>query len=164
MRNKRGKKGGNKRKRRSKSTKPTKVRVLQDKCEALWKEVCKLRDGLECQVKKYYPDLQGHGRVIQVDHFITRSNKHLKFDPRNGTVVCNSCNASKHWVGNGAVALAIEAIVVEREGGDWVADAKALELSKIPQDEYSKVWWLEEQIKQLDSAARYYRRSTNAKA
>lgn len=133
------------------------VKRLKLRCEELWKKVCKERDGLECQVKKHFPELRRHTDIMQVDHFITRSNKNLFFSVFNGTVICSGCNMSKKIEPNGPVDIAVEQIVIKREGEATVADMKALALTMRANDNFSKVWWLEDTIKLLEAQYEYYK-------
>lgn len=129
------------------------AKVLQNKCENLWKEVCWLRDGKRCMVEKLHPKIPlRHTKVMQVDHCFPRSCKQLFFYPPNGTPVCSGCNHP--W--NRKARLLIQRIVKEREG---VRDYKRMEevylrLSGYPN--FSKVWWLEDTIKQLEALKGYY--------
>ena len=126
------------------------IKKLQTLCEKLWKEVCFARDGRRCMVKVHFPELKEikHSEVYQVDHCVTRDNKFLKFDPRNGTVVCSSCNASKSW-NKKSVGRLIDMIVKEREGieiFDWMV---ALDNSNLPNLEFTNIDWLEGWVEKL---------------
>lgn len=129
----------------------SKVKTLQKKAEKLWKEIAILRDGRECQVKKHYPNINiHHSSVFQVDHFISRKNKHLFLDTSNATVVCSSCNQAKKYKLK-SVDIAIQEIVKRREGEDIYNRMIECDMTMGPNVNWSKVWWLEEQIDILES-------------
>ena len=132
------------------------VKKLQEKAERIWKEICIARDGRECQVKKHFPEIGGHTDIIQVDHYITRSNKWFFLEPQNGTVVCSGCNSRKAW-GQKSIAWAIEQIVIKREGEKAVEDMNLLNMAMKPNENFSKIWWLEAQIRMLEMKRREYR-------
>ena len=126
------------------------IKSLKNKAYALWKEIVFQRDGHECWVARCLPEIQiAHTDIIQVDHCFTRSNKHLFFDPRNGTPVCSACNQAKHYDQKG-VRRAIDEIVTNREGYSWFELAKALDKSKSANSDFSKRWWLAETIEKLE--------------
>lgn len=90
-------------------------RKLFLKAERLWKECAKLRDGSVCQVMLHFPSINiSHSQILQVDHWITRNDHNLFFNPSNSLVVCSTCNASKGW-NQGPARELINKIVVERE-------------------------------------------------
>ena len=125
------------------------VKTLQNKAAKLWKEYCFVRDGRICQVRKYYPEIEiEHDTVLQVDHMITRKNKFLFFEPANGTVVCRNCNNAKHW-DNKSVGRAIDDIVKRREGTVKYEEMVCLDMAKSGNNDFHKVWWIEEQIDKL---------------
>ena len=131
--------------------KKSKIQKLKLRAEKLWKQVCIKRDNEECQVKAYFPHLGKHSQITQVDHFISRANKHFFLDPRNGTTVCKICNGSKHWRPKGPIDQAIEDIVKMREGHDVVEEMRALERSMKPNENFSQMWYLEEIITKLEA-------------
>jgi len=134
-------------------SKVTKARKLEIQCETLWKEICFLRDGHACMVAKLFPTIDlHHAGPLQVDHCITRKNKHFFFDHRNGTVVCSSCNRAKHYKQK-SVDRAIDCIVGEREGS-YFDHMVRVDQTKAPNNGWKKVWWLEEQLKALKVARR----------
>jgi len=129
-------------------SKLTKARKLEIQCETLWKEICFLRDGRQCMVQKLYPTIDIlHAGALQVDHCITRRNKYFFYDPKNGTVVCGSCNRAKHYKQK-SVDRAINEIVQEREGKYY---DKMVEIDQTmqPNHGWKKVWWLEKQHRKL---------------
>lgn len=132
-----------------KRKKKSKVQKLKDKANDLWKEACFLRDGRECQVKRYFPHLGPHSEILQVDHMISRKNTFLIYEPKNGTVVCKVCNGSKHWRPKGPVDQAIEEIRIMIEGQEKVDQMYALERSGKPNLDFSQVWYLEKIIEGL---------------
>lgn len=83
-----------------------------------------------------------HTNVYQVDHCITRANKHLFFATKNGTVVCSSCNRAKGFH-NKSVARAIDQIVTDREGEVVFCQMVALDMKKHGNPDFGKRWWLE---------------------
>lgn len=92
---------------------------LQRKAEDLWRQFAYKRDGRECQVKKYYPELTlTHSPVLQVDHFFPRADKNLFFDTSNTTVVCANCNYLKSCGSRQStqIQMALQQIVLRREG------------------------------------------------
>jgi uncharacterized Zn finger protein (UPF0148 family) len=123
---------------------------LVKKAEALWKEICYLRDGRQCQVQKYYPEIRmAHESVLQVDHCISRGNKHFFFNPKNGTVVCRSCNRAKKYKQK-SVDRAIDEIVQKREGIEWFNKAVEFDKTGTPNLGWGKIWWLEEIVESLE--------------
>lgn len=142
-------------------SKVTKARKLEIQCENLWKEICFLRDGHQCMVAKLFPTIDlHHAGPLQIDHCITRKNKHFFFDHRNGTVVCSSCNRAKHYKQK-SVDRAIDLIVKEREGSYYDYMVKVDQEMK-PNNGWKKVWWLEEQVEMLESALESLRRSVSS--
>ena len=134
------------------------IKSLKNKAERLWKDVCYRRDGKECVVRKNFPEIRiRHTQILQVDHYIGRSNKHLFLEPSNGTVVCNSCNQAKHYNRLG-VREAIRQIVINREGQDIVNRMVALAQTQTANADFSKRWWLEGQIEKLGKHADSYRK------
>lgn len=130
--------------------KKSRAKQLHDQCSKLWKEICFKRDGHQCQVWKRFGnrvEIQ-HAGPLQVDHCITRSNKLLFYEPRNGTVVCGSCNRAKGF-SNKSVHRAIDQIVMEREGLEYFNDMVDLDHKKSANPDFNKVWWLEEKVKEL---------------
>jgi len=92
------------------------IKSLQRKVTEVWKSICFIRDGRECQVKKYFPAVKvNHCKILQVDHCFSRGNKNLFLEPANGTVVCASCNLLKSFKKN-AIDKLIDIIVLKREG------------------------------------------------
>ena len=135
---------------KKKRKKKTLAQKLHDRCSALWKEYCHARDGEECQVKKYRPDIAiFHNGPLQVDHCFTRGDKNLFYDVRNGTVVCASCNAAKNFK-NKSVDRAIDDIVRRREGRAF-EDMRKTNETKTPNIQFNKVWWLEHVAETLES-------------
>lgn len=129
--------------------KPT-PKSMQNRCIKLWKEYCYLRDGRECQVKRYFPEIaMSHTTVFQVDHCISRSNKQLFFDTRNGTVVCSACNAAKNFK-NKSVDRAIDSIAIQREGLPAYDEMVGIDQKLSANVNFSRMWWLAEQIEQLE--------------
>ena len=125
------------------------IKELEDRAAELWKDVCFQRDGRECMVKKYYPEIDlHHAGPLQVDHCITRANKHLFFESRNGTVVCSSCNRAKHFKQK-SIGRAIDDIVKKREGKFFNLMVK-IDQRMTPNIGWKKIWWLEEIITQLE--------------
>ena len=133
-----------------KRKKPTNARKLYLKAERLWKEIAYLRDGRECQVKKHYPHIKAsHCEVLQIDHFITRRDKNLFFDPHNSTVVCSSCNRNKKYKQKG-VDYAIQEIVLKREGQEAFDYMMRLNMTGNPNLHWKKIWWIEYIVETLE--------------
>ena len=125
------------------------IKSLKKVAEALWKEVCHLKYGSFCYVQRYYPSLKiRHTEIIQIDHCITRANTYFKFDTKNGLPVCSSCNSAKsnHLK---SVERAINEMVEKRDP-EWYKNAVWLDQSKEANCNYSKRWWLEEIIEDLE--------------
>jgi len=142
-----------KRKRRKKS----KVEVLKARAEDLWKEICHLRDGEGCQVKKNFPEINIiHNEIYQIDHCLTRANKWYFLDVRNGTKVCSSCNLAKKN-DNKSVARAIDEIVIKREGKEFFDEMIKKDQSGSPNLNFSRAWWLEDKIKGLEAQKEWYK-------
>ncbi len=120
---------------------------LYKQAYSLWKEVCFLRDGRECQVQKRFPMTTPHSEVLQVDHCISRDNKHFHLDPRNGTVVCSSCNASKSW-NSKSIGKLIDHIVMSREGPYFDHMVK-VDSSGVPNLDFKTDEYMEEMIQKL---------------
>lgn len=141
----------------------SKVKTLQKKCEKLFREIVLERDGYECQVKKYFPFLRiSHDNILQVDHCISRKNKWYFLDPRNGTCVCRTCNMAKS-LDIKSVSRAIDEIVVRREGVEWFQQAVAEDQTLAPNINWSKVWWLEEQLERLQDELKRVKRIKRVK-
>ncbi len=127
-------------------------RKLHKSCSYLWKEICYDRDGKECMVKKYYPEIKiAHTQVFQVDHCVTRACKWTFYMPENGTVVCSACNMAKGF-NLKSVQRAIDDIVVAREGMEKFYEMVALDRSKANCIDFNKIWWLEEREALLKEA------------
>lgn len=135
---------GNKVKRK---TKAWTARKLYLEAERLWKSYCLKRDGERCMVFKTFPELKvPHTVVYQVDHFVSRQNKNLFFDVRNGTTVCSACNSAKSWGRYKSVDLAINEIVLRREGPKAVEEM----VNKTgPCRDWKKVYMLEKIVADL---------------
>jgi len=128
----------------------TPVRALQKRAEELWKEVCALKYGKFCWVQRYHPEIKvTHTDTIQIDHCITRANKYFFFDVWNGTPVCSGCNMAKCY-DNKSVARAIDEMV-EKRNPAWYKDAIWLDQTGEPNINFSKIWWLEEKITDLEN-------------
>lgn len=126
------------------------IKSLKNRAGKLWKECAFKRDGKSCKVKERFPNLEiFHSNVIQVDHCITRANKHFFFDTRNSLVVCSACNMLKSMQAKSVHRL-IDQIVIEREGQDIFDEFKALDMRKSPNVNFSKRWWLEDIIDKLE--------------
>jgi len=126
---------------------------LRSKGNRLWKQICFLRDGRECMVKKHFPLLGGekpviHSDIMQVDHCVSRAYKDEFFNPRNGTVVCQNCNGYKHN-DQFSVNRCIDEIVIEREGLPFYRSIVRRHRMQRASGNWSKTWWLEEQIENL---------------
>ena len=129
----------------------TPIAELKKKAESLWKEIAYLRFGRVCWVRRNYPQIRiAHTDIIQIDHFISRSNKHLFLDPRNALPVCSSCNRAKHYRQK-SVDKAIENMIREREGHEVVDQMIALDMTKTANRDFSKRWYLEERISELQA-------------
>ena len=131
-------------------SKVTKARKLEIQCETLWKEICFLRDGHQCMVQKLFPTIDiCHAGALQIDHCITRRNKHFFFNHRNGTVVCSSCNRAKHYKQK-SIDRAIDTIVSDREGS-YFDHMVRVDQTMEPNHGWKKAWWLEEQLEILEA-------------
>lgn len=132
------------------------IKSLQKKAESLWKQACLLRDGPLCRVKIHFPELKiRHTDTCQVDHGISRQNKHTFLDVANGTVVCSSCNMAKNNK-NKSVSRAIDWIIIKREGQDKFDEMVRIDQSCGANTNWSKRWWLEDQIKTLEGLVEKY--------
>lgn len=131
------------------------VKRLQDKNEIRWKEVCTARDGRECMVAKHYGFIKvPHSEIIQVDHNISRTNKILKFDPRNGTTVCSNCNMFKKNK-QFSIDRAIDDIVKKREG-DFYYKMVEIDQMRKPNLDFGNIGWLEKNLHWLDVLLIHY--------
>ena len=127
-----------------------KVKTLQNKALRLWKEICFLRDGRECQVKKDFPFIRiTHTNILQIDHCISRGNKHFFIDTRNGTVVCSACNYTKKFKLK-SIDRAVDYIVKKRVGKVQFQAMVALDQTMEPNHNWSQVWYLEDEIEKLE--------------
>lgn len=127
------------------------TKKLKRQAEEMWKAIAILRDGIGCQVLKHYPQIDVvHTDVYQVDHCFSRSNRNLFFDISNATVVCSSCNMLKGYDCK-AIDVAIHEIVRKREGDDIYERMKEIAMSRSANVNFSKRWWLEEQVEILKS-------------
>lgn len=125
------------------------IKSLKKEVLNLWKDVCFLRDGRNCQVQKFYPTLSiSHSEVYQVDHCISRSDKNLFFEPSNGTVVCSTCNRLKHFQSKNVHRL-IDSIVINREGLERFKEMQEINQHHKPNLYFSKRFWLEAQKEKL---------------
>jgi len=132
-------------------SKAKEVKKLEKRAGELWKLVCLERDGQECMVKKHFPEIAiEHNGPLQVDHCITRKNKHLFFEPTNGTVVCASCNRAKHFKQK-SIDRAIDDIVKQREGEDHFNFMVAVDQRMEPNLNWGKIEWLEMMIEKLEA-------------
>ena len=133
---------------RKRKTKPAN-KILQEQCECAWKQVVEERDGRQCMVKKFFPEINiTHTPVYQADHCFTRGNKHLFLDPCNGTMVCASCNMAKHY-DNKSVKRAVDMIVRAREGEKKWGEMLRIDMGMSANHDFNKVWWLEAQLEGL---------------
>ncbi len=118
---------------------------LQRKAEDLWREVCHKRDGAGCSVQKGFPHLNlTHSNQTQVDHFFPRGDKNLFFSVSNGTVICSICNYLKS---NGSsqstlINMAVQEIVMKREGEEKFAHMKELNNRRPPNREWGRIDYL----------------------
>jgi len=127
------------------------AKKLYNKAHRLWKEVCFLRDGKECQVKKHFPEINiTHTNVIQVDHGISRANKHFFFDTRHATPVCSACNYAKKFKLK-SVDRAIDELITRRIGYDAFQEMVFQDKSGSPNLAWGKVWWLEGVVEHLQN-------------
>ena len=125
------------------------IKRLQNTALNLWKDICFIRDGRQCQVQKYFPQLKiAHSEVLQVDHAFSRKDKNLFLEVSNGTVVCSSCNRLKHFQFKNIHRL-IDQIVISREGQSKFNEMQRINESGQPNIGWSKRYWLEEKIRQL---------------
>ena len=125
------------------------VKTLQNKCERIWKDICYLKYGRFCHVKKFHPYIRlAHTTTIQIDHCITRANKHFFLDIWNGLPVCNSCNRAKSFKQK-SVDIAIDEMVRKRNP-EWYENAIRIDQTMKPNLHFSKIWWLEEKKLELE--------------
>jgi uncharacterized Zn finger protein (UPF0148 family) len=104
-------------------------------------------------VQKLYPTIDiYHNGALQIDHCITRGNKHFFFDHRNGTVVCATCNRAKHFKQK-SIGRAIDEIVSKREG-KYFDKMVEVDQTMEPNHGWKKVWWLEKQHRALKRVLR----------
>ena len=124
------------------------VKTLQNKAERLWKEVCLKKYGKFCHVQRYYPHIKiNHTDIIQIDHCISRANKYFFYDVNNGTPVCSGCNSAKNFKVK-SVDTAISELV-KRRNPKWYENAIWLDQTREGNFNFSKIWWLEEIIEDL---------------
>jgi len=136
-------------KKSTKSTRLISIKKLQKRCEEAWKEVIKERDGDCCKVRQHFPLLEiKHQRIYQADHCISRKNKLLFLDSRNGTMVCSACNQAKGF-NNKSISRAVDEIVERREGKLAFELMVQMDMRKSVNPNWAKRWWLEEQLKGL---------------
>lgn len=134
-------------KKRKKSPAQKLYTKMFNKACALWKEHAFLRDGRQCQVQKHFPGARlTHSDCLQVDHFVTRNDHNLFFNPQNSTVVCSNCNGAKNWRNGSPVEEMIRKIVTEREGGIAVGLMLDIHLSHQPNLLWKDSEWLEKQV------------------
>lgn len=130
---------------RKKSAREKSYRKLFLKAERLWKEIAFLRDGRKCQVKYRFPNIPiTHSEVLQIDHWITRNDHNLFFNPQNSLVVCSVCNASKGW-NRGPARELINNIVIERERID-AGLMLDVHMSHQPNLNWKSADWLEQSV------------------
>lgn len=118
---------------------------LFKKAEVLWKEIAFLRDGRFCQVQALFPSVSiQHSEVLQIDHWITRNDHNLFFNPCNSLVVCSTCNGSKGW-NQGPARELIDRIVRQREkeNAGFMLD---IHVSHQPNLNWKDAEWLEKQV------------------
>jgi hypothetical protein len=116
-----------------------------NKAEKLWKEIAFLRDGRQCQVQKRFPNTPiTHSEVLQVDHWVTRNDHNLFFNPCNSLVVCSVCNGSKGW-NQGPARELINIIVRDREQAN-AGLMLEIHMSHQPNILWKDVEWLEKQV------------------
>ena len=148
----------NKKKKKKKKKEKPQNKVLQEECGKLWKEIIALRDGKQCLVQKLYPEIAiHHTNVYQADHCFTRGNKHLFFNPKNGTMICSACNMAKHY-DNKSVKRAVDYIVIKREGQVEFDKMLEIDMGMSANVNWNKVWWLEEQKEMLLECLMCYKR------
>ena len=132
------------------------VKQLQKYGDSLCREICLLIQGRFCQVQKLYPHIAiNHSSVLQCDHCFSRSIKELFLDLANRTIICSTCNMIK---GSGkigaskrdAVTIAVHEIVKNRHGIEVYNRLLEIAQSRAVFTNWSKRWWLEEQIKILE--------------
>jgi len=132
------------------SVKKDYVKALKNKAEELWKKAGKLLHGNECEVKKNFPWINIiHTDIMQGDHCISRANKHFFFATNNHSTVCSACNQAKCF-DNKSIARAID-IIVRNRNALWFDNAVTEDQKGEPNYNFSKVWWLEEQMLVLES-------------
>jgi len=66
--------------------KKTKIKILKEQLEELWKLICMKRDSYKCQYC-------GSDKDLQVHHIISRKNMNTKFDVDNGITLCKKCHS-----------------------------------------------------------------------
>ncbi len=139
-----------------KRKKKAKNKVLQVKAEKLMKEIIALRDGNQCMVQKYYPNIKiAHSEVYQADHCFSRTIKELFLDLANLTMICSTCNAAKGSnkiavSKRDAITVAVHEIVKKREGEDTYNRLLEVASGMSVFKQWGQVWWLEEQIAILE--------------
>ena len=95
-------------------------------------------------MQKYFPELDVlHTKVYQIDHCFQRNNKELFTDVCNGTKVCSSCNLNKKH--NKLIDLAINDIVIKREGIAGFERMKEVAAKRGAFLEWKSIEWLERQ-------------------
>ena len=141
--------------------KPT-IKSLKRKADHLARDVAFLKYGKFCHVQRFYPHIKvTHSAVFQADHCISRKNKYFIYDVRNLLPVCRKCNSAKSWK-NKSVDRAINEIVEKRDP-QWYADAVWLDQTHEANVNFSKRWYLEEKILDLENELKRLDKTPNKK-
>lgn len=136
---------------KKKTAKEKEYRKLYLKAERLWKEIAFFRDGKQCMVQKHFPEIDiKHAGYLQADHCFSRANKNLFFHPKNGTIVCATCNRAKHYKSK-SVDRAIDTIVRVREGEEEFKEMVLTDQRKSICKGWGKIWWIEEVVEELEN-------------
>jgi hypothetical protein len=90
-----------------------------------------------------------HTTTYQADHCISRKNKLLFLVVENGTMICSGCNQAKGF-NNKSIHRAVDEIVKLREGGIGFQAMVDVDMAKSVNQNWSKRWWLEEQLERLN--------------
>lgn len=136
---------------RIKAKRLTPVDKLQNKAFEMCRMIVIKRDGGPvCQVKKHYPQIKvRHTEIMQIDHCFSRANKNLFLDISNLTCICSGCNMLKGFDSK-AIDVAVHEIVRRREGDAIYERMKETAMSRSANVNWSKRWWVEEQIAILE--------------
>lgn len=118
----------------------------------LWKNCVLVRDGYGCMIQKTFPEIPlPHSQIFMADHFYPRGDHNLFYEVSNGTMLCGNCNGNKN---NGSIysttlQMAVKEIVYRREGQKKFDEMYQIHISRKPNHDFDRPWYLEAVIKEL---------------